>query len=550
MPFTTLKFPPGVWKNGTKYQAKGRWFDANLIRFREGAKKPVGGWQLVKGFSTVLALDSGVWQLADSLDDQDGVFTADTNTVYSPNNDVNAMGAVGIRLVGTTAQLADTQYRSMVGWDSNAGIPNLIIGGHDAIYTFVQGTTTTVTPTGLVGGDADSSYSTGNYGTGAYGVGPYGTGDATQSVLTEAASWQLDTFGEDIVGVLTSDGKLWQWDLSAGGLMTQPAGSPTSNDAVVVTPERFTFMLGAGGDPRKVQWPDQESLTVWTPTSTNQAGDFILPGSGTLMCGRRGRNETLIFTTNDLFVAQYIGGTLIYSFRPVGSACGIISRHAVAMVDGKAIWMGHNGFFTYDGFVRPLPSDVTGHIFDDFNRTQRAKIWAQSLSDQGEVWWFYPSASSLEPDRFATWSYRENHWTIGQVVRTAGIDRSAFDFPMMVNQAGVYDHERGSTRVGAAVPHLESGPVEVGMGDQVLSIQNIIPDESTQTGQVLGSLRAFLFTAIYPTATETKSSAFTLANPTSVRLTARQVRFRVEEVTAGDWRLGDVRLEGVPGGRR
>ena len=212
--------------------------------------------------------------------------------------------------------------------------------------------------------------------------------------------------------------------------------------------------------------------------------------------------------------------------------------------------MGHNGFFTYDGFVRPLSSDVSGHIFDDFNRTQRAKIFAQSLSDQGEVTWFYPSAGSLEPDRFATWSYRENHWSIGQVIRTAGIDRAAFDFPMMVNVSGVFDHERGSSHVGATAPFLESGPVEVGQGDQVLSIMNIIPDESTQAGQVLGSLQAFLFTAIYPTAPETKSSAFTLANPTNTRLTARQVRLRVEEVVAGDWRLGDVRLEGVPGGRR
>lgn len=39
-----LKFPPGIYRNGTKTQSTGRWYDGNLIRFHQGTIQPVGGW--------------------------------------------------------------------------------------------------------------------------------------------------------------------------------------------------------------------------------------------------------------------------------------------------------------------------------------------------------------------------------------------------------------------------------------------------------------------------------------------------------------------------
>ena len=28
--------PPGVWKNGSSYEAQGRWHDSNLVRWKDG----------------------------------------------------------------------------------------------------------------------------------------------------------------------------------------------------------------------------------------------------------------------------------------------------------------------------------------------------------------------------------------------------------------------------------------------------------------------------------------------------------------------------------
>src|SRR5439155_24519342 len=46
--FVPLKIAPGVFKNGTRYQAKGRWYDANCLRWYEGIMGPIGGWTNVQ----------------------------------------------------------------------------------------------------------------------------------------------------------------------------------------------------------------------------------------------------------------------------------------------------------------------------------------------------------------------------------------------------------------------------------------------------------------------------------------------------------------------
>ena len=38
-------FNPGIFREGTEYDAEGGWFDCNLVRFRAGRPEKIGGWQ-------------------------------------------------------------------------------------------------------------------------------------------------------------------------------------------------------------------------------------------------------------------------------------------------------------------------------------------------------------------------------------------------------------------------------------------------------------------------------------------------------------------------
>ncbi len=44
MPLNKFVFRPGINREGTDYDNEGGWFDANLIRFKNGRPQKIGGW--------------------------------------------------------------------------------------------------------------------------------------------------------------------------------------------------------------------------------------------------------------------------------------------------------------------------------------------------------------------------------------------------------------------------------------------------------------------------------------------------------------------------
>lgn len=301
---------------------------------------------------------------------------------------------------------------------------------------------------------------------------------------------------------------------------------------------------------RRVYWPTQETVTDFPPTSENSAGSFDIATEGLLVCGRATKTETLIWSTVDLWAARYVGAPFFYAFDKKGSDCGIMSQNAVVMIGDVAFWMGpKKQFFRFDGFVKDLTPEceVTDYVFGSFNMTYAHLVFGFSNSQFSEVTWHYPSANSTTCDRYVTYNYAENHWVFGILSRCCAVTSQAgatTPVPVLLTTAGtIYDHETGTTLDSAA--YLDSGPVEVGQGDNVVKIQRIVPDEETA-----GDVTLSLLTSLFPNGTETTNGPYTLSSPTSIRLTARQVRLRFTQVASAAFRIGVFRLGIIISGRR
>ena len=493
MALIDLNIPAGVYRNGTDLQAMGRWRDANLVRWIDNTMRPVGGWRT--------------------------------------RSDTAANAAI----------------RGMLAWDDNDNDRWLVGGTYNKLYVWgIDGTQYDITPSGFTAGREDAAAFTG-YGGNLYGSYAYGVARPETSRIQAATSWALDNWGENLIACTEDDGKIYEWALSTGTPAAVVANAPVNNRSIVVTEERFLFALGAGGNPRLVQWSDREDNTTWTPSATNEAGDLELSTSGQIMAGVSVRGQTLILTSTDAHVANYIGPPYVYGIERVGSACGLAGNKAVATVDAGAFWMGAYSFFGYTGGgVQEMQSDVADYVFNDINRAQISKTFAVVNSAFGEIWWFYPSGGSTENDRYVAYNYVENTWYIGQLARTAGVSRGAFRYPIWASADDnkVYEHEVGY-EYGSLSPFAETGPISISSGDQVMSVTDLLPDEKTQ-GDVTATFKA----RFYPNGTERSYGPYSLSNPTSVRFTGRQIRLRVEGQRLADWRVGVNRIDVTPGGRR
>ena len=156
--------------------------------------------------------------------------------------------------------------------------------------------------------------------------------------------------------------KVYEWQLNTGTIAAQVANAPVNNRSIVVTAERFLFCLGAGGNSRKVQWSDREDNTTWTPAATNEAGDLELETNGQIVAGVNVRGQTLILTTTDAHVANYIGPPYVYGIERVGSSCGLAANLAYATVDAGCFWMGVHAFYAYTAAAACRRSRATFQI--------------------------------------------------------------------------------------------------------------------------------------------------------------------------------------------
>jgi hypothetical protein len=491
--YIPLKLPPGVYKNGTEYQAAGRWNNSNLVRWYENTIRPVGGWRK---------------------------FSA--------------------------SQLSG-MCRGIIPWRDNGGTRWVGIGTHTKLYAMSQlGVVKEITPTGMAAGIADATTVTG-YGYNNYGSYAYGVARPDIGTSTPATTWSMDTWGEYLVACSSTDGMLYEWQLgfTTPTLAARITNSPASCKALMVTAERIIFALGADGNARKIKWCDQEDNTAWTASTSNLAGDYELSSTGTLLAGKRVKGVNLLFTDVDVHTAQYMGAPFVYGFERAGSGCGLIGAQAVAAIDTAAIWMSKSGFWIYDGYVKPLPSDVGDYVFQNINYAQSSKVYAVHNSQFGEIWWFYPSISSNENDSYVTFNYRENHWSIGTLDRTAGSHAGVYTNPLMVSDDSyVYEHEVGYAYDGATV-FAESGPIQIGNGDNIMSVRQVVPDEQT-----LGEAVVSFTSRLYPTGAQSSFGPYSAANPTSVRFSGRQVNVKVTGAVLADWRIGTMRLDAVPMGKR
>jgi hypothetical protein len=479
---------------GTEYEAKGRWWVTNLVRWLQGSLRPIGGWSQ--------------WGSA--------TFTGTARGAYAwTDNSGNRWFAFG-----TSAKLYVADHAAAI---------------HD------------ITPSsGFTAGIASAAPATG-YGKSTYGSSSYGTSRPDTGAVTMASTWALDGWGQYLVGCMDGDGDIWEWQLNTSNDAAQVSNAPTSCIGLVVTQERFLMALGAGGDPRKVQWCDQGANTVWTPSAANQAGSFVLETDGRIRCGIKLPNETLILTSTDLWAARYIGYPLVYQFRRVDTGCGAPGNRTAIRIGNRAVWLGTGGFYLYDGSVRKLDCEVWDLYRDRVSRLQVSKAFGWHNAEYQEAGWLIPSDTSNECDFYIVWNYGENWWSfcdVGAFDRSAGIGHT-FDKPILCGTDGkLYRHESGTDH-GSEAPYAETAPFELGNGDFWMHANRLIPDEKT-----LAQTTLTFITRPYPTATESTHGPYTMENPTSVRFGGRQVKMRVGAVGDSDWRLGVPRLDLVPGGKR
>ncbi len=458
-------------------------------------------------------------------------------------------------------------------------------------YTFTATATANASDSGNGGSSVVGAYQL-NSGLDVYvrgtGWGLNGWGDGTfgssgnLGFTNQLRLWSIDNFGDDAI-VNPRAGGIYFWDKSDG--LTTRAVNLTAESGASDVPtkclqvmtsdvDKHVIAFGANAigssdiDPLLVRFSDRESAVDWTPTATNQAGGVQLSQGSTIIAALRTRQEILIWTDAGIVSMRFVGEPFIFSFTEVAEGPSIISPNAAATSNNRVYFMDRNGFYVYSGSTERVPCTVLDYVLSDLNQDQAYKVFAASNDSVNEVMWFYPSGTSTEIDKYVIYNYLEQTWSIGTTtdnfVRTAWDEATIYEYPIAAskndsssNTNYIYSHEIGhGDGSDSFTAYIESSDFDLEPdGESFTFISKLIPDVEFRDQQSTSDTVTFTIKGRdYPlqelstlqTINVTPNSTFE-----NTRARSRQAALKISNSSSDyGWRLGDLRLQIRPDGRR
>jgi len=458
-------------------------------------------------------------------------------------------------------------------------------------FTFTATATANSSDSGNGGSGADAAYqintgldvyvrSTG-WGAGTWGASTWGSATSL-SLTNQLRLWSIDNFGDDVV-LNPRAGGIFYWDESSGTSTRAVNATSLSNASDVPTAvlqvmisdvDKHAIAFGCNPigsttiDPLLVRFSDTESIIDWTPTATNQAGGVQLSMGSTIIGALRTRQEILIWTDAGIVSMRFVGAPFVFSFNEVAHGPSLISPNAAVNANNQVYFMDNGGFYSYSGSAQRLPCTVLDYVLSDLNQAQAFKVFGAVNDSANEIMWFYPSGSSLEVDKYVMYNYLENVWSIGTTsdnfVRTAWDSALILDNPIAAskndstsNNNYIFAHEIGHGDDGSNFSaYIESSDFDLDPdGEKFIAVNKIIPDvqfrdQQNTTDDVTITIKGRDYPlqdlSTLSTVSVTPASTFT-----NTRARSRQCAIRVSNSSSDyGWRLGDLRLDIRPDGKR
>lgn len=622
MPLKKLTIAPGFNREVTRYSAQAQWWDGDHVRFRMGYLEKIGGYMpfanatfqgaarslytwVTLGGSKLLGIGTHlkyyVLQGGSLYDITPIRATATLSQPFTATAGSAVITVVDVAHGCSTGDFVTFSGAAGLGGNITADALNrefqVTVLSADVFTITVSVPANSTDAAGSPGGGAavSAAYQIAigeeiqtpleGWSAGAWGLGSWGFGETSFAALR---LWSQSSFGEDLI-YSPRGGAMYYWDASGVSpyttrgvpLSSLPGATdvPAAVNAVLVSDvSRFVLAFGAAPygsstlDPMLVRWSDQESAVDWTPSPLNQAGELRLSVGSEIVARLQSRQEVLVWTDAAIYSMQYQGPPLGWGAQLLADNVSIASPNAVAAVNGRAYWMGNGKFYKYDGAVTTLECTLRRSIFEDLNSDQMLQVFAGTVGEFNEVWWFYPSTGSTVPDKYVVHNYAENTWYSGAMTRYAWNDSGLFDMPLATGAAMVLQQETGEDDVSSGTPapihaYAETAVFDMVDGDHYGFSWRVLPDvtfrESTTANPQItmtfyplknagtglgGSVGGVLDTSVVRSVSVPVEQFTGQAN---IRMRGRHAVLRVESNQLGcQWQMGTPRLEVRPDGLR
>ncbi len=477
-----------------------------------GASGPINGIPASAFDGTFLAnvindtqIQINVGSVATSSGTQALTFQWATSYLYVTYPNHGLLKGDRIKLLAATgvANIPDTQINGET-IVTNVVNPNTFVIQTGTIATSLVtggGGGSTTIQVQIAPGNVDQSDGFG-YGGGNYGIGNYGVQGQFGHVGTFPRIWSMDAYGANLVltpgdPLTSSTDNLYAWanDVTVAPVLVSSLGGaanvPLAVRWVYVSQNNAVIALGAAGIKNNFVASGTSNIEVWTQDANTNAFSLIIQQAGPLLSQATSRSRDLLFTENEVYLAEYVGKPFFWNIKKLFTTDGIIGPKARAEVEDAVFWMGQGDFFIFDGTsVNIAPNNtVKRYVFDNINFSQGHKVVAFADVEYNEVWWFYPIDGDMEPNNYVKYNYKDGIWDLGTLNRSAAEEPlTIHELPYLIqsvipNTLTIGNNVR-TYFFGPANDQIGPDPLTTTSGSQLIAI-NVVADCYLQVGDYI-----------------------------------------------------------------
>lgn len=451
-----------------------------------------------------------------------GLWSASSNIRYVSGK----MQPIGGWAVTNASPGPTTNVVAMLEWYAKDGTHRMALGATDTLNV-LSGTTlsstTAITPVGFVAATSNR--------------------------------WTMDLWGDHLIACQVG-GKVYEWDLVA---LTAAAvtNAPTVNTVALVTSTRQLMVFGTKEtvsgtfNPRCIRWSKTNDNTVWDPTVSLIAGEYVLDGSGgAIRAAKKIGDYVAVWTDDELFLGHYTGDTSnLWVFERQAVGCGVAGESGVTVADGVAYWIstelrlmawipGNQPFA-----IPNLPSYYINSTLQTAAQTA-AIVWHNRRYN--EIW-FHPVTGSFPQTYLAVHvpSIQAGNpiWMPGSLNRSCMYQGISGVYGWVTGILKLVTHETGNLGiVNDTLSWSASSLVYFSQGQRRIMVKRLLPDVEAQVGNITFTLSHLE----YPQGAETTLTTKTLAvgdDRTDFRSSGKLMRLAFSGTGATFGRLGKMTFE-------
>lgn len=234
--------------------------------------------------------------------------------------------------------------------------------------------------------------------------------------LSEDDRWRFAQFGDTTLATNKQN------TIQASTTTAFADVSSAPQAAIVETVGQFVFAFNTtdalfGDSPHRWWCAGLGGHTIWTPSIADQSATGVLTSSpGKITAGRRFGDAIIVFKNSAMYRGDYVGAPIIWSFAQIPGEVGALTQEVVVNVGTpdapRLLFMGPEDFYTFDG-SRPIPigtNRIKVEVYNEILRSKQEQCIALHDKNNSNVYFFYPTSDSPNPDKCVVYNYRTNQW--------------------------------------------------------------------------------------------------------------------------------------------